>query len=138
MKHIHVVAAVLFENGKVFAAKRNNYGELALKWEFPGGKVEAGETGETALAREIREELSSTISVETLLLSTQHTYTTFSLTMDAYVCRLIDGELTINEHIDCRWLAKHELFSVDWAEADIPIVLKISEMLGNVAWNVID
>jgi 8-oxo-dGTP diphosphatase len=122
MKHIHVAAAIFIENEKVFAAQRKDSGELALKWEFPGGKLESGETGEEAIVREIMEELSATIEVEKHLMTVEHQYDSFSLTMDAYLCTVIDGDLKIGEHIDCRWLTSQDLYSVDWAAADIPIV----------------
>ncbi len=127
MKHIHVAAAVIIEQGRVFAAQRKDSGELALKWEFPGGKLEPGETGEKAIVREIEEELSTTISVQRHLTTVHHQYSSFSLTMDAFLCTVVDGSLEIAEHRDCRWLAAEELFSVDWAAADIPIVQVIAK-----------
>ena len=131
MKRIHVVAAIIIENGKVFAAKRKDAGELALKWEFPGGKIEPGETGEAAIIREIMEELSATIVVDRYLMTVEHQYHTFHLTVDAYQCTVTDGTLEISEHVDSRWLPVEELHSLDWAAADIPIVDTISRMLGN-------
>ncbi len=122
MKHIHVAAAVIIEEGRVFAAQRNNKGELALKWEFPGGKLEPGEAGETAIVREIMEELATSIAVERHLMTVEHSYSTFSLTMEAYLCNIVEGTLELGEHLDCRWLSRDELHSVDWAAADIPIV----------------
>ena len=131
MKRIHVVAAIIIEKGKVFAAKRKDAGELALKWEFPGGKIESGETGEEAIVREIMEELSATIVVDRYLMTVEHQYKTFHLTMDAYQCTVTDGTLEISEHVDSHWLPVEELHSLDWAAADIPIVDAIVRMLGN-------
>lgn len=131
MKRIHVVAAIIIENGKVFAAKRKNSGELALKWEFPGGKIEPGETGEAAIIREIKEELSATIVVNHYFMTVEHQYNSFHLTMDAYRCTIEEGTLEISEHVDSRWLTTEELHSLDWAAADIPIVDAIARLLGN-------
>jgi 8-oxo-dGTP diphosphatase len=129
MKHIHVAAAVLIDQGKVFAAQRNNTGELASKWEFPGGKLEPEETGEAAIVREINEELSVTITVDRYLMTVTHTYATFSLTMDAYLCTIQEGTIILTEHEESQWLSAESLFSVDWATADIPIVHKVVELL---------
>lgn len=131
MKHIHVAAAIFIENGKVFAAKRKNVGELALKWEFPGGKLEPGETGEIAIVREIMEELSASIIVDKHLMTVEHQYDSFSLTMEAYLCTVTDGTLEIGEHVDSRWLSLQDLYSVDWAAADIPIVDVVARTLGS-------
>ena len=128
MKRIHVVAAIIIEDGKVFAAKRKDAGELALKWEFPGGKIEPGETGEEAIVREIMEELSATIVVDRYLMTVEHQYKTFHLTMDAYQCIVTDGTLEISEHVDSHWLPVEELHSLDWAAADIPIVNRLKEL----------
>jgi 8-oxo-dGTP diphosphatase len=127
MKHIHVAAAVIIERKRVFAAQRKNIGEHALKWEFPGGKLEPDETGETAVIREIEEELSTTIAVQYHLMTVHHRYSSFSLTMEAYLCTVMNGSLEIDEHQACRWLSADELFSVDWIAADIPIVKAIAE-----------
>jgi 8-oxo-dGTP diphosphatase len=129
MKHIHVAAAVLIDQGKVFAAKRNNTGELACKWEFPGGKLEPGETGEAAIIREIKEDLSVTITVDRYLMTVTHTYTSFLLTMDAYICTIQEGAIILTEHEESQWLSAESLFSVDWAAADLPIVHKVVELL---------
>ena len=127
MKHIHVAAAVIIERERVFVAQRKDSGELGLKWEFPGGKLEPGETGEVAVIREIEEELSTRISVQRHLTTVHHQYSSCSLTMDAFLCTVVEGSLEIAEHRDYRWLAADELFSVDWAAADIPIVQILAE-----------
>jgi 8-oxo-dGTP diphosphatase len=135
MKHIHVAAAVLIDQGKVFAAQRNNTGEMARKWEFPGGKLEPGETGEAAIIREINEELSVSITVDRYLMTVAHTYATFSLTMDAYLCTIQEGTIMLAEHEESRWLSAESLFSVDWAAADIPIVHQVAALLSNDQFN---
>lgn len=131
MKHIHVAAAVMIQEHKVFAAQRKDSGELGLKWEFPGGKLEPGESGENAIVREIMEELSTTIAVDRHFMTVNHQYESFRITMDAYLCTIIDGALSIGEHVDFRWLSFHELYTVDWAAADIPIVDAIARILGD-------
>ncbi len=128
-KHITVSAAVIIQNKMVFCAQRKDQGELAQKWEFPGGKLEIGEIPENALIREIKEELDSTISILEKLTTVEHQYTTFDITMHAFLCQLVDGSLTLSEHLDSRWLSKDQLFSVDWAEADIPIVEIVKSIL---------
>lgn len=128
-KHISVVAAVIIKDNRVFCAQRNHIGEQALRWEFPGGKIEAGESPEHALVREIQEELSSTITIKRLLTTVEHHYNTFEITLHAYLCDLQQGSLTLSEHLVSRWLAKDELETVDWAEADIPIMQMVKEIL---------
>ena len=129
MKHIEVAAAVIIQHNKVFAAQRGEGGELALRWEFPGGKLELGEKGEEAIVREIFEELGTKISVLDSLLSVEHQYATFSLTLHGYLCEILEGELVLTEHINCAWLGKGELYSVSWAEADLPIVKAVAALL---------
>lgn len=129
MKHIEVVAAVIVRDGKVFAAQRKDAGEMARRWEFPGGKLEEGESSEDALVREIREELKSTISVDHHLMTVEHQYRTLSLTMHAYLCTLLEGELFLAEHLSSRWLDRDEFFTVPWADADVPIAQAVAEGL---------
>lgn len=129
MKHYEVVAAVLIRDNRVFCAQRKNSGETAKKWEFPGGKIEEGETRQQALAREISEELSTRIAVGDFITTVDHQYQTFALTMHAYRCSILEGTLTLSEHLDSRWLAREELDSVDWAPADLPIVERVRDML---------
>lgn len=117
-KHLEVSAAMIVKEGKVFAAQRGNKGELALKWEFPGGKLEIGETAEQALIREIKEELDTQISVTKHVKDVNHEYNTFTITLHGFICKIIQGDLKISEHIDSRWLSYEELETVDWAEAD--------------------
>lgn len=126
-KKIEVVAAVIEKNGKIFCAKRPNKGEVALKWEFPGGKIEENETHQEALIREIKEELNSKIVVNELITTVYHEYKAFTLTMHAYYCTLLEGFLKSNEHIETKWVEKEELDSLDWAPADFPIIMKLKE-----------
>lgn len=129
MKTIEVVAAIFIKNNKVFCAQRANKGPLALKWEFPGGKVEENENKEEALIREIKEELLTDIEIERYFMTVNHQYETFFITMHAYICNIISGDLSLKEHVDSCWLEKDDLLSLDWAEADIPIVKKLVEIM---------
>lgn len=129
MKHLEVAAAIIIRDNKVFAAQRGEGGELALKWEFPGGKLEKGELGEDAIVREILEELGTEIKVQGYLLRVEHQYTTFSLTLHGYLCELVGDEPILSEHLAARWLEKEQLYSVSWADADIPLVKAVSALL---------
>lgn len=122
MKVVEVVAAVIKKDNKIFCAQRNLSKSMGGKWEFPGGKIEEGEAREEALVREIKEELDSDIAVDKYLMTIEHDYPTFHITMHAYLCTLVKGELTLKEHNDSAWLSKEELLELDWAEADKPIV----------------
>ncbi len=122
MKQIEVVAAIIHDaEGRIFATQRG-YGEWKDWWEFPGGKMEAGETPEEALKREIREELSTEISVDEFLCTVEYDYPAFHLTMHCYLCSLLTEALHLNEHEAARWLAKEELESVEWLPADWQII----------------
>lgn len=124
-KHIEVVAAVIKKDNKYFCAQRNNKGELAKKWEFPGGKVEKGETLEESLKRELKEELKINVDIKEFLMTVKHEYNTFELTLHAFLCESLTEKFILTEHLDSKWLTKGELESLDWAAADIPIVEKI-------------
>lgn len=121
MKQIEVVAAIIRKGDKIFATQRG-YGEWQDWWEFPGGKMEEGETPEEALVREIREELSAEISVGELLTTVEYDYPKFHLTMHCFLCTLIGEALHLNEHEAARWLTKDELDSVKWLPADEEVV----------------
>ncbi len=122
MKQIEVVAAIIHDaQGRIFATQRG-YGEWKDYWEFPGGKVEPGETAAEALKREIREELSTEISVDEFLCTVEYDYPAFHLTMHCYLCSLLTEALHLNEHEAARWLAKDELESVEWLPADWQII----------------
>ncbi|MBP3740744.1 MAG: (deoxy)nucleoside triphosphate pyrophosphohydrolase [Bacteroidales bacterium] len=127
MKRIEVVAAVICRGGRVFATQRG-YGEWKDWWEFPGGKMEAGETPEAALKREIREELSAEISVDELLVTVEYDYPAFHLTMHCYLCSLHSEALRLNEHEAARWLAKEELDGVRWLPADLQLIEQLKSI----------
>ena len=127
MKRREVVAAVICQGGRVFATQRG-YGEWKDWWEFPGGKMEAGETPEAALKREIREELSAEISVGRLLGTVEHDYPAFHLTMHCYFCSLLSEALRLNEHEAARWLAKEELGGVRWLPADLQLIEQLKSI----------
>ena len=125
MKQIEVVAAIIRKDNKIFATQRG-YGEWKDWWECPGGKVEVGETPEEALKREIREELSTEISVDEFLSTVEFDYPKFHLTMHCYLCSLLTEALHLNEHEAACWLSKDELDSVKWLPADLEVVEVIS------------
>ena len=127
-KTIEVVAAVIFdEQGRIFATQRG-YGEWKDWWEFPGGKIEPGETPQQALCREIREELDAVIEVGELLRTIDYDYPTFHLTMHCFKCRLVNGHLTLLEHEAAKWLKPSDLQSVRWLPADEEIIQDLSNM----------
>lgn len=121
MKKINVVAAVIVDNGKLFATQRG-YGEFAGGWEFPGGKIEEGETPEEALVREISEELATKISVGDLLCQVDYDYPSFHLSLGCYLCAVVEGDLRLLEHSAAKWLDFDGLGSVDWLPADVEVV----------------
>lgn len=121
MKTIKVVAAIIRKENSVFATQRG-YGDYKDWWEFPGGKVEEGETPERALIREIREELDSDIIVEKFLTTVEHDYSEFHLSMDCFWCRVQSGKLTLLEHEAARWLPINDLRQVNWLPADVKVV----------------
>ena len=125
MKHIEVVAAIIRKRDKIFATQRG-YGEWKDWWEFPGGKMEVGETPEVALMREIREELSAEINVDEFLCTVKYDYPQFHLTMHCYLCSLMTDSLHLNEHEAAKWLTKDELKSVKWLPADLEVVERIT------------
>ena len=120
-KSVNVVAAIIIKDGSLFATQRG-YGEWKDWWEFPGGKIEQGETPEEALVREIHEELSAEISVDEFLCTVEYDYPQFHLTMHCYLCSLMTDSLHLNEHEAARWLSKDELDSVKWLPADVKVV----------------
>ena len=129
MKTIKVVAAVIKavnKNGEhiIFATQRG-YGEFKDGWEFPGGKIEEGETPQEALKREIMEELDTEISVGELIDTIEYDYPTFHLSMDCFWCEVIKGNLVLKEAEDAKWLKKNELDKVDWLPADVELIGKI-------------
>ena len=128
MKTVKVVAAVIREKDKIFATARG-YGDLKGGWEFPGGKIEDGETPQEALRREILEELDTEICVGELIDTIEYDYPTFHLSMDCFWCSILKGSLILNEAEASRWLSKEELDSVPWLPADIHLISKIKECM---------
>ena len=122
MKQIEVVAAIIHDAEERFFAIQRGYGDWEGWWEFPGGKMEAGETSEDALRREIWEELETRISVERFLLTVEYDYPKFHLTMHCFLCHVESGSLTLKEHEAARWLTKEALGSVRWLPADVQII----------------
>ena len=129
MKRIEVVAAIIHDaEGRIFATQRG-YGEFKDGWEFPGGKMEAGETPEEALRREIWEELETRIEVERLVETVEWDYPQFHLTMHCFLCHVESGRLELKEHEAARWLTKDKLNEVDWLPADLQIIDKLKKYL---------
>ena len=128
MKTIKVVAAIIVKANEVFATQRG-YGEWKGWWEFPGGKIEAGECPKEALKREIMEELDAEISVGELLDTVEWDYPTFHLSMQCYVCRLESEDMRLNEHESAAWLNKETLDSVQWLPADLVLLDRIAKLL---------
>lgn len=124
LKRIEVVAAIIKKEDKIFATQRG-YGDFKGFWEFPGGKIEAGEKPEGALIREIYEELNTEIKVGELIKTVEYDYPEFHLTMYCYICSIVKGDLILKEHIDARWLRNDELDSVNWLPADIELIEKL-------------
>ena len=124
MKHIEVVAAVIINKNQYLCVQRNSskYQYISYKYEFPGGKVEENESNEEALLREIKEELNLEIQIKKHIITVEHTYPDFKISMHTYLCDSNNREITLNEHIDQKWLGKEDLPNLDWAEADVPIV----------------
>lgn len=128
MKTVKVVAAVIRSENKIFATARG-YGEFKGQWEFPGGKIEPGETSQQALVREIKEELETEIEVGELIDTIEYDYPTFHLSMDCFWCEVIEGELKLLEAEASRWLTKNQLYSVDWLPADVSLIAKIEDKM---------
>jgi len=128
MKTVEVVAAIIKKDDRIFATQRG-YGDWKDYWEFPGGKLEAGETREQALLREIREELDTEIRIDKYLTTLEWDYPQFHLTMHCYMCSLVTETLHLLEHEAARWLSKEELDSVHWLPADISLLPLIAENL---------
>ena len=124
MKTIEVVAAIIKKDDKIFITKRS-YGEFIDMWEFPGGKVEVGESREEALIREVKEELELDINNLEYLTTVDYDYPNFHLTMHCFICEICGGELVLNAHNDAKWVSLEELSTQKWVPADVEVVEKI-------------
>jgi len=125
-KNIHVVGAVIIENNKILCAQRGPSKSLPLKWEFPGGKIEEGETQQGALSREIKEEMQCIVEIGGQVEHTVYEYDFGIVHLTTYYCKLIEGKPVLTEHVSMKWLAPAELKSLDWAPADIPAIETLS------------
>lgn len=130
--YYNVTAAIIIENGKVFAPKRgaSRYSYTAHKYEFPGGKIEQGETPEQALIREMREEMAVNITIERHFLTLEHEYADFSITLHTFLCRL-NGDYRLLEHESCNWLKGSQLNPEEWAGADAAVLEKLKALLAD-------
>jgi len=131
MRHLEVVAAVIINNGEILCMQRNlgKYEYVSYKYEFPGGKLEIGESQIQALMRELSEEMNLNIIInqDDFFMTVEHTYPDFSITMHSYICHVDNRTFTRNEHISHTWLKAESLATLDWAAADLPIVEKLKE-----------
>ena len=127
MKHIEVVAAIITYENKILCVQRgeHKFNYISKKYEFPGGKIESGESKEEAIKREILEELKMQIEVEADFLTVTHQYPDFIITMHSFICKCENPKLILTEHIDYKWLKVIELEKLDWAAADVPIMKKL-------------
>jgi len=122
MKHLDVACAIIEQNGKVLCTERSEAMSLPLKWEFPGGKIKSGESAEDCLQRELVEELGVSITIGHALTPHTHHYETFSVTLYPFVCAITSGDITLHEHSAMIWLLMEDLHTLDWAEADLPVI----------------
>lgn len=127
-KDIHVVGAVIIEDEKILCAQRGTMKALPLKWEFPGGKIEAGESPQEALQREINEEMRCKIEIGEQIEQTTYEYDFGIVHLTTFYCKLIEGKPVLTEHVAIKWLSPKDLHSLDWAPADIPAIEKLSKL----------
>jgi len=120
--HIHVACAIIERDGLVLAARRNESMSLPLKWEFPGGKIDPGESPRECVHRELMEEMGIAVKITAALPTHTHHYSDFSVTLYPFVCEMVSGEIILREHAAIIWLAPEKLPSLDWAEADFPVI----------------
>ena len=132
MKTVKVVAAIIRDGDKVFATQRG-YGDYKDGWEFPGGKIEPGETPQQALVREIKEELDTDIAVGDCLTTVEYDYPAFHLSMQCFWCKIVDGKPVLKEHEAARWLDADHIDSVDWLPADLTIIELIKDKMADLA-----
>ena len=122
VKHIYVTCGIVELNNCVLSVQRSDAMSLPLKWEFPGGKIEQGESPEECLKRELFEELGINVRISYALASSTYSYPTFIITLYPFICKILSGEIILKEHADIVWLHPSKLFALDWAAADIPVV----------------
>ncbi len=120
--HLHVACAIIEQDGTVLTAQRSATMSLPLKWEFPGGKIEAGETAEECLIRELREELGVSIFIGSALSPATHSYQDFTVTLYPFTCSLTGGTVTMHEHHALKWVEPQQMPELDWAAADLPVI----------------
>lgn len=120
--HIHVACAIIEREGRVLAAQRSRSMSMPLKWEFPGGKIEAGESPKACLERELAEEMGVGVAIQRVMLPCVHRYPTFTITLYPFVCTIVSGEITLNEHRAIAWLTPEEMTALTWTAADAPII----------------
>lgn len=130
MQNIEVVAAVIIDNDKIFATQRG-YGEFKGRWEFPGGKVECGESLEIALLREIKEELGVSIIIQKKLCTVEYDYPNFHIILHCFICQIESGTPYLLEHESAKWLSKENINSVNWLDADVSVIKYIKETVFN-------
>lgn len=129
-RHIEVACAIIEKDGLVLAAQRSEAMSMPLKWEFPGGKIHAGETAGECLVRELLEELNVRIEIKYALAPVTWAYESFSVTLHPFVCAITGGDMVLHEHRAAKWLSPGELSSLDWAEADFPVISEYLSRLG--------
>lgn len=122
MKHIQVACAIIERAGLVLAAQRSSIMSLPLKWEFPGGKIDPGESAEECLRRELVEELNIAVHVDRRLTARTHQYPDFAVTLYPFICEIVSGEPVLHEHAAIIWLSPEKLPALDWAAADLPVI----------------
>ena len=122
LRHLHVACALIEKDGLLLAAQRSAAMNLPLKWEFPGGKIEAGESPEACLHRELWEEMEVSVAIGAALLPCTHRYPDFTVTLYPFLCQLVTTGIVLREHAASRWVAPEELLALDWAAADLPVI----------------
>lgn len=134
-RHLHVACAIITQDGNVLAAQRSAETSLPLKWEFPGGKIETGETPQICLERELQEELGAVVTIEHTLPQSTYSYADFTVTLYPFVCRLAHGTVTPHEHHALKWVRPDQMYELDWAEADLPVIRDFLETVRISAGN---
>lgn len=130
--HIHVACAIIEDSGLVIATQRSETMSLPLKWEFPGGKIEPGETARECLRRELLEEMGIDVYIDEQLPDSIHHYTDFAITLYPFICRRKEGDINLNEHKAITWITPEKLLELDWAEADLPVIATYLSLRHNI------